>query len=185
MPKTIKWLSVILLLISITSATLVRAAWEHTVFVPIILLQPTNTVTPTPTQSVTPTTTATPTRTGTVYPTATRTRTPTTTPKAGVYILEIYYNPPSSPLNEYVSIKNLSGKAVVMTGWTLRDESGNKYTFPVFTLGYLATVKVWTKSGTNDSSNLYWNSPVEIWNNHGDCAYLRNEKNDKVDSTCY
>jgi hypothetical protein len=185
MPRTMKWLFVIILLITITSATLVRAAWENTVFIPIILLQPTSTETPTPTQSATPTITHTPTKTGTLSPTATQTRTPTTTPKTGVYILEIYYNPPSSPLNEYVSIKNLSGKAIVMTGWTLRDDSKNIYTFPVFTLGQLATVKVWTKSGINDSSNLYWNSPVEIWNNHGDCAYLRNDKNDKVDSTCY
>jgi hypothetical protein len=180
-----KWLTPILLLMIIATSTLASAVWEHSILVPMIINDPIGTETPTPTQSATVTTTPTATTTGTIYPTATRTRTPTTGPKTEVNIVDIYYNPTSGPLDEYVSIKNTSGRDVVMTGWTLRDDSKNTYAFPVLTLKHLATVKVWTKSGTNDSSNLYWGSSVSIWNDHGDCAYLRNELNEKIDSYCY
>ena len=191
MPRIMKWLIPILIFMTITTGTLVSADWHYFVFVPMIVNDLWFTETPTPTQSATPTitptetTTPTPTTTGTIYPTATPTRTPTITPKMGVYIIEIYAHPPSDSLNEYVSIKNISGKDVIMTGWSLRDEAKNTFTFPVFNLKHLATVKVWSKSGINDLSNLYWNSSVEIWNNYNDCAYLRNEQNEKVDSFCY
>ena len=149
---------------------------------------PTPTLTPTPTR--TPTATATqalPTNTPTKTPTPSRTptRTPTATSPAPaqIKITFILYAPTNGTLEEYVRIQNLGGTAQSMTNWTLRDESAHIYTFPAFTLGPGAQVQVWTKSGTNSATNLYWGSAQAIWNNAGDTAFLRNAGGAAV-STC-
>ena len=149
----------------------------------------TATLTVTPTITLTPTITNTPTITGT--PTITRTPTPTRTltptlPVCSVCITHIEYDPDGDDLlGEYVSLKNYTSKSVDMTGWMLRDDSRNTYTFPRFTLYAGATVKVWSKWGVNTVTDLYWGSTVPIWNDHGDCAYLRDADNDRIDSLCY
>lgn len=168
-----KIIAVVFLLLAAGTIIGVRAAVEPYYYLPIVIKQST----PTPTQTQTPTTTSTPTKTPTP--------TPTPTPEPGVYIIDIVYDPSGDPLDEYVSIKNHESKSVDMTDWILRDENQNVYTFPTFTLSAGATVKVWTKSGTNTSSNLYWGSSVPIWNDHGDCGYLRDDDNNLIDAYCY
>ena len=143
---------------------------------PTFTLTPTPTKTPTATATaVTPTKTPTPSRTPTRTPTPTKTptRTPTVAP-ANVRITHILYDPPAGTLEEYVRIQNAGGTAQNMTGWTLRDESAHIYTFPTFTLAPGGQVQVWTKSGANNATNLYWSSAQAVWNNGGDTAQLRN-----------
>lgn len=153
-------------------------------------------MTETPTPSRTPTTTgtititATPTRTPTItgtLPTATRTSTPTPTQTLvpGVFIIKIEYAPKTNPLDEYVEIRNQTGAYIPMEGWTLRDEQKNIFTFPRYTLISWATVKVWTKAGVIDPQNIYWGRTEPVWNDYGDCAYLRDTNNDLSDSRCY
>lgn len=168
-----KIIAVVFLLLTAGTIVAVRAAVTQYYYLPIVYNQPT----PTPTQTITPTVTGTPTKTPTPTPTA--------TPEPGVYITDIVFDPTGDPLDEYVAIKNSESKSVVMTDWMLRDENRNVFTFPTFTLGAGATVKVWTKSGTDTSSNLYWDSDVPIWNDHGDCAYLRDDENNSIDTYCY
>ncbi len=93
---------------------------------------------------------------------------------ANVRITHILYDPPAGTLEEYVRIQNAGGTAQNMTGWTLRDESAHIYTFPTFTLAPGGQVQVWTKSGANNATNLYWSSAQAVWNNGGDTAQLRN-----------
>lgn len=50
---------------------------------------------------------------------------------------------------EYVVIKNTSGSAKSLTGWTVRDASGHVYTFGTFTLAAGATVTLRSGRGTN------------------------------------
>jgi hypothetical protein len=77
-------------------------------------------------------------------------------------------------------------QSVDMSGWLLRDEDpNNKFFFPDFTLGPGQSVKVWTKAGFNDSSNLYWNRTEPVWDDHSDCIYLRDADNNLVDALCY
>lgn len=159
---------------------------------PTLTLTPTITLTPTVTPTGTITITATPTRTPTVtgtLPTATptRTRTPTPTLVPGVFILDIEYAP-DSPLDEYVLIRNQTAGFILMEGWTLRDDSNNPdnvFTFPHYNLVPWASVKVWTKSGVIDPDNIYWGRSEPVWNDFGDCAYLRDSKNKFIDSYCY
>lgn len=121
---------------------------------------------PTPTLPPTPLPTAT-------QPGPTATPTPTVAP-ANVRIAFILYGPTNGPLEEYVEIQNTGGTAATMTNWTLSDESNRIFTFPTFNLPAGGLVRVWTKSGTNTSTDLYWGSGQAIWNNNGDTAYLRN-----------
>lgn len=103
-----------------------------------------------------------------------------------IEITHIEYNPPEDDVEgEYVRIENSGGAAADMTGWTLRDEASHVYTFPTFTLGSGASVRVWTKSGTDGAVDLYWGSGSAIWNNTGDTAYLRDDQGNPIDSYGY
>jgi len=50
-----------------------------------------------------------------------------------------------------------------------------------------STVKIWTKSGTNDSSNLYMNWPEQFWLDDADCAWLKDDSQPRktIDAICY
>lgn len=194
------WFLTVLLILGL--AIVVEASVSRNSFIPLVFQQePTDT--PTPTNTLTPTITLTPTVTntgtitvtitvtpsGTISPTNTPTRTLTLTPTAtlvpGVFIIDIEYNPPGNPLDEYVLLRNQSGEYVDMTGWTLRDENQNVFTFPRYTLTSYAYVKIWTKAGQNNPENLYWGLSDPIWNDYGDCAYLRKPDHELSDSLCY
>jgi phosphatidylserine/phosphatidylglycerophosphate/cardiolipin synthase-like enzyme len=98
---------------------------------------------------------------------------PTPSPVSGrADIVSIDYAPSTGTLDEYVRLRNPDPTPVTMTNWRLSDAAGNTYTFPSFTLGGYAEVRVWTKSGTNTASNLYWGRNQAVWNNTGDTAYL-------------
>lgn len=183
-------------------AVVAEASISQNSFIPLVFQQePTETLTPTntltPTITLTPTVTNTGTITvtitatpsGTISPTNTPTRTPTFTPTAtlvpGVFIIDIEYAPPGNPLDEYVLLRNQSGEYVDMSGWTLRDENQNIFTFPRYTLTSYAYVRIWTKAGQNDPENLYWGLRDPVWNDYGDCAYLRKPDRELSDSLCY
>jgi hypothetical protein len=92
---------------------------------------------------------------------------------------------PGNPLDEYVLLQNFGGAVQELTGWTLRDLAGRTFTFPIFTLPVGGTVIVWTKSGTNTATDLYWGSGTAIWNNSGDTAYLRDASGNLVSTYSY
>ncbi|MGQ9741600.1 lamin tail domain-containing protein [Chloroflexus sp.] len=104
-----------------------------------------------------------------------------------VSVAYIEYDPPGSDLEgEFVVITNASHEPVDLTDWTLVDE-GNKhtYTFPAFTLAGGAEVKLWTKSGIDDATNLCWGARRPIWNNTGDSAVLRDANGNPVSRYTY
>lgn len=89
-----------------------------------------------------------------------------------------------SSLDEYVTIQNVGG-AATLTGWQLNDAASHVYTFLTFTLGMGATVRVWTKCGTDTVTDVYQCSGSPIWNNDGDIAYLRDENGGLVSQFSY
>jgi hypothetical protein len=197
-----------IVLIALGFMTIAVASSSPQLFLPLVYRQstPTQTSTPTSTGTVTPTptNTGTATQTGTatsthtitptgtyysptpVTPTATPTPTftPSPTPTERVFIVRIVATA-DYPLDEYVEINNNSDSYAILTGWLLKDDAGNTYQFPIFTLKPRDSARIWTKWGTNDLHNLYWGSNVPIWNDHGDCAYLRDENNEPVHRKCY
>ena len=181
----LKW--VLAFVLAIGFVIIAQASLQSTTYLPIIRNEEgTKTPTITGTITITPTASRTPTVTGTLpTPTQTRTPTPTRTLVPGVFIDDIEYAPETHPLDEYVIIRNQTGDYIPMAGWTLRDDSKNIYTFPQYTLISWASVKVWTKAGIIDPENVYWGRTDPVWNDHGDCAYLRDDKHKLMDKVCY
>lgn len=93
----------------------------------------------------------------------------------GVAITYIEYDPPGRDVDgEYVMITNSTDAAINMVGWTLSDgDSKHIYHFPAYTLAPGTKVKLWTKRGKNNATNLYWQSRSAIWNNDGDTGTLK------------
>jgi len=143
---------------------------------------PAHTVPPmvTPTRTPTPTDTPVPTPTPTPTPSATPTRTPTPTPpyRSDVRIVYVEY---ASYQNEHVLIQNLGNADQDMTGWTLHDEDNHVYTFPDgFVLRIGLEVRVWTKSGSDTYSDLYWGQRSGIWSSSGETATLRDSQGNVI-----
>jgi hypothetical protein len=167
--KPLMWM--IAILVFIVSAALVQGTLNNIsyLYLPVVYLEPSKTPTPSPTPSITPS--------------------PTATPDYDVSIVDIVNSNTMDPLNEYVSIKNHRSKSVDLTDWFIRDDGPNRYDFPEnFIIGSKKTIKIWTKDGVDSATNLYWGSPVEVWNDSGDCAYLRDDSEGKktlVDTYCY
>lgn len=167
MTKRFRWIAGIL--IALLTVTVVQAQMASTNYFPIIHKAPPATATPT----VTPT--------------------PTEEPDQVVIDDVVNGDSPNDLDDEYVEITNYSDDDVDMSGWRLRDESGppnpNIYTFPDdFVLDSGDSVRVWSKSGTDTATNLYWGRTQEdgpVWENGGECAILRDEDNRRVDQYCY
>jgi hypothetical protein len=169
MDKT-RWL--IALIATMLVAGAIGATMQYEIYLPVIRVDPTLTPTITPSPTVTPTPTM------------------TATPDSGLQITDIHNgNSTDDEQDEYIKIKNYGSSSVNMTDWFIRSENPIFYYFPDnFTLAASATVTIWTKSGTNTSSNLYWNRTDPVWDNHGDCGYLRDDSdgdNILVDQYCY
>lgn len=116
-------------------------------------------------------------------PETTTTKTTTTEDRGGsgdLAIANIHADAPGNDhqnLNEeYITFENTGDGPLDMTGWTLADEVDHTYRFPSgFTIEPGDTVTVYTGSGTNSDSELYWGSNSAIWNNGGDTIYVRND----------
>lgn len=103
-----------------------------------------------------------------------------------VIIKHIEYDPDGNDVEgEYVRIRNKGTEPITMTNWTLEDDADHTYTFQTFTLDPDAKVNVWTKEGTNTTTDLYWGRTREVWNNDDDCATLRDAQDNLVDELCY
>lgn len=82
---------------------------------------------------------------------------------------------------EYIELTNEGGPTVDMSGWTLSDEANHVYTFPSgFTLEPGDTVTIYTGSGSNSESELYWDSGAAVWNNSGDTIIVTNDDGENV-----
>ncbi len=87
---------------------------------------------------------------------------------------------------EWVEIKNTGKEALNLKGYTLKDEANHFYTFPDFTLLPGKSVFIYSGSGADTDSSLYWNAQkYAIWNNSGDTAFLRDASGNLVDSYRY
>ncbi|MFF3758411.1 lamin tail domain-containing protein [Streptomyces sp. NPDC002185] len=109
-----------------------------------------------------------------------------------VHLYKIYYDSPgadhrsNASLNgEYVQIRNTTGAAVNLRGWTLTDAANHKYTFGNYTLGKGKIVTVRTGRGTNTTASVYQNRGAYVWNNDRDTAKLRKSNGSTVDTCSY
>jgi hypothetical protein len=65
--------------------------------------------------------------------------------------------------NELVLIDHIGSEDVLLANWTLRDEDGNLYTFPVLVLHSGASVEIFSRQGEDSVTRLFWNQDDAIW----------------------
>jgi micrococcal nuclease len=83
--------------------------------------------------------------------------------------------------DEYVVFENAGEETLDMGGWRVEDDASHTYTFPTgFTLDPGETVTLYTGSGTDSDSELYWGSESAIWNNGGDTVFVYTASGDLV-----
>ncbi len=74
--------------------------------------------------------------------------------------------------NERVVIQQIGDQDVSLAGWVLRDGNGNVYRFPALVLHPGAAVDVYTATGEDTATSLYWDRSVAVWSS-GEQATLQ------------
>jgi len=83
--------------------------------------------------------------------------------------------------DEYVTFKSTCSYSCDMTDWTVKDEGTHIFAFPTFNLDTNQYVTLYSGSGTNTNTQLYWQrSYGAIWNNDEDTLYLRDKDGNLV-----
>lgn len=83
--------------------------------------------------------------------------------------------------DEYVTLRNNCGFPVNMAAWTIKDAATHIYYFQNFALNPQAYVTLYTGTGTDSSTKLYWGMHDQaVWNNPGDTLYLRDSGGELV-----
>ncbi len=86
---------------------------------------------------------------------------------------------------EFVEFRNDTEDSIQLRGWTLRDQENHVFVFPSFTLGPGQYCRVYTNEYHPTSCGFSYYSPSPIWNNDGDCAYLKDPYDQLIDTFCY
>ena len=63
---------------------------------------------------------------------------------------------------EGIRLRNI-GDRVDMSGWTLSDEDGNTFTFPVSMLFPQSELVIYTRSGTSTGDARFWGKDESVW----------------------
>ena len=78
--------------------------------------------------------------------------------------------------DEYIVFTNAGSSEVDMSGWSISDEADHTYTVPSeFTLDSGEDMILYTGSGTNGGTVLYWGEESAVWNNGGDTITVEDE----------
>lgn len=78
--------------------------------------------------------------------------------------------------DEYIILQNIGDAPLNMTGWTIKDEGSNIFTFPEYILPADEVVTLHTGSGSNTENEIFWSKKGAVWNNKADAIYLRDEE---------
>lgn len=74
---------------------------------------------------------------------------------------------------EYVVFENICDSPAGLARWKVKDDSNKAYEFSAITLQPGARLTLHTGPGTDNSTDLFWNSDRAIWNDDGDTLYLQ------------
>jgi len=111
-----------------------------------------------------------------------------------IYITTFHFNAVGNDnynLNdEYVTFGNKCSYSISMGSWTVKDETASHiYSIPSFAFQSGETFTLYTGTGTNTNSALYWGRTsgdyAAIWNNGGDTLFLRDSNGNLVLSKSY
>jgi hypothetical protein len=83
--------------------------------------------------------------------------------------------------DEYITYENTGDAPLDLGGWTVTDDSGTTYRFPDgFMLKPGAQVTLYTGSGTDTDTELYWGQASEVWNDGADTMTVRDADGETV-----
>jgi hypothetical protein len=82
-------------------------------------------------------------------------------------------------------VTNAGRRAVDLDGWTLSDRAGHTYTFQGLRLDGRSTVRVHTGIGRDTHHDVYQDRRAYVWNNDGDRATLRNDRDHIIDAASW
>lgn len=107
-----------------------------------------------------------------------------------VRLAEVHASAPGddheNPNGEWIDLASDANATVTLDGWRLTDEGGHGYAFPAGTeLAPNATLRVYTGSGEDNGTALYWGRSSAVWNNAGDTARLYDGHDRLVDELSY
>lgn len=107
-----------------------------------------------------------------------------------IRIREINYDAPGpdhqNPNGEWIAFENKGSEAILLSGFTLKDEANHIYTFPSVYLEPSTVIELHSGQGRDGGGTLYWGlSEDAVWSNNGDSAYLRNPQGKLVDYYTY
>jgi competence protein ComEC len=91
----------------------------------------------------------------------------------------------SAEPDEHVIIRNDDILPIQLQQWTLRDIANHTFTFPSFVMQPGQECRVYTNEYHPEWCGFNYGSGSAIWNNSGDCAYLRDGTGIQVDDYCY
>jgi len=121
-------------------------------------------------------------------PTDTPTPTPTETPSSGDGDLDVHNvhedaeGDDHENLNdEYVVFENTGSATLDISGWTVEDEADHTYIVPQgTTVEPGEQITLYTGSGSDSDTELYWGSGSAIWNNGGDTVFVTDDDGETV-----
>ncbi len=88
--------------------------------------------------------------------------------------------------DEYVVFENTGSSSVDLSDWELADAADHTYTFPDGTvLEPSEQITIYTGSGTDTETELYWGQSSPVWNNAGDTVILRDDSGSIVIEETY
>jgi hypothetical protein len=75
--------------------------------------------------------------------------------------------------DEYLVFENTGTETLDLSGWTIADEAGHTYTIPEgVTLAPGEQLTLFSGSGTNTQTELFWGADGALWNNGGDTVIV-------------
>ena len=82
---------------------------------------------------------------------------------------------------EYVAFENIGNESIEMTGYEIHDESGATFSIPEgFTVDSGESVRLYTGSGEDSETALYWNRGQPVWNDDGDTITVEDNAGETV-----
>ena len=103
-----------------------------------------------------------------------------------VSILDIHYDGTGNTApDEYIEFQNVDTFPIQIKSWTVRDDNGHVFTFPTFLMQPGQVCRVYTDEYHPDWCGFTFWSGSAIWNNSGDCAFLRDGRGAPIDTYCY
>ncbi len=86
---------------------------------------------------------------------------------------------------EFVEIYNSGVSPVQIEGWSVSDIKRHVFVFPRFVLGAGQYCRVYTNLYSRQHCGFSYYNPAPIWDDGGDCAYLKDSTGKLVSQFCY